>query len=758
MIMVRRIAALFIGLILCISSAFAESFIVKKIEVEGLQKISLGTVLSYLPVKEGDRIDTSQTPEIIRALYKTGFFGDVDVSMSNSVLYVKVTERPVISTINISGNDKITKKQLLTVLKEIGLTEGQVLDSSILSGMQQALVQQYYNLGYYNVRVDMDVVSDKQNKVIVNIKVHEGPVATIKKIEVIGNESFDEKTLLNLFSLSTHKWWKFWSDADQYSKEKLDGDLEKLHSFYLDKGYLKFKVDSTQVSITPDKKHIYIIIHVEEGFIYHVSGVSVTGKLLGKGDEIKKMVYIVPGDTFSRQATLRVTANLTRLYGDLGYAMPDIKTEPVINEKNKTVFIKFVVDPGKKIYVRRINFAGNTKTNEYVLRREMRQQEGAVYSMSKVNESKRRLANLGYLENIDVKMEPVPGQPDQVDLIYNVKETSSAEAKLQMGYSTADGLIYGASLDEQNFLGTGRNVAVQFDNSSSVQNYSISYYNPYFTMNNVSLKIAAFAQRTDPSDEDESTYTMDVYGASAIYGIPLSDFNRANFGYGYEYTDLNESSGSPKEVTDFIDKFGSTFNQVKLIAGWRYDKLDRAIYPTEGFAQSVNTEIYVPVSSNDLEFYKATYRNVYYKPIGKRFIFNVRSEFGYGNGFGDTGPLPFFKNFFLGGMHSVRGFQNNSLGPKDSNGDPIGGAASENASIGIILPPFIMDSLRMTVFVDGGNLYEHGFSLDKIRSSTGIQFDWRSPIGPLAFSLATPIKSYDGDDEQIFDFSIGMSF
>jgi outer membrane protein insertion porin family len=757
MVIAKRLFTLVFGLFFLVSVAEAEMVTIKKIQVEGLHRISLGTFLSYLPVKEGDMIDSAETPDIIRAVYRTGFFSDVGLSIQGNVLHVQVIERAVISQINISGNDKISKKQLLSALKDIGLTEGQVLDSALLSGLEQALVQQYYNLGYYNVKIQVNTVQDKNNSITLNIKIDEGPAAKITKISIIGNKAFDEDTLLKNFSLGTSIWWKPWSDRDQYSREKLDADLERLHSYYMDRGYLRFKIDSAQVSITPDKKHIYIVIHVTEGGVYHVSGVNLTGDFVGKREEILKAIKVKSGDLFSREAIVSSNADIAKVIGDVGYAMPNIKAEPVIDDTNKTIFIKFNVDPGRKVYVRRINFAGNDKTNEYVLRREMRQQEGGLYSLSKVNESKRRLAMLGYLQDVDVKTEPVPGRSDEVDLLYKVKESSSAVARFQAGYSTTDGLIYGASFDEQNIFGTGKRVGVQFDNSSSNQTYSLNYYNPYYTENNVSLKLSAFAQLTNASNADVSSYKTNVYGASAVYGIPLSDYNRFNVGYGYEYTDLSTESNSPVEVSDFVKENGEHFNELKLILGWMYNKLDRAIFTTEGFAQSVSADIYVPPTSDDLSYYEATYNALWYKPLIKGFIFHAKTKIGYGNGYGGTSSLPFYKNFYLGGINSLRGFEGNSIGPKDSNGDPLGGAVVESVTASIILPQFLGDSFRTSVFLDAGNVYDKDFALSQIRSSVGLAFEWRSPIGPISFSLAEPLASY-GDSTQLFDFSVGTSF
>lgn len=762
--MINRLAK-FLGCIflftgLC-SVAFADNSVVKNIRVEGNQRISSTTVLSYLPVKEGEIFSSTQTPQIIRALYQTGFFSDVEVNMSgNGVLTIKVLERSVITSIHFSGNSKITNKQLLDALKQIGLSEGQVLNQYALNSLEQALVQQYYNLGCYNVDIKTNVVAKSRNRVVVNINIHEGPVAKIKAISVIGSSVFSEKELLKNFTLTPSKWWKFtfFNHNDQYSKEKLESDLEKLRSYYMDRGYLRFNVDAVQVSLTQDKKYIYIVIHISEGAVYNIHGYSLSGNLLGQDGKMRSFINLSKGEVFSRKKVMMIANLMEQFVGDYGYARPDIKIDPVINDKEHWVFINFKVDPGKRFYVRRISFSGNTKTDEAVLRRAMRQQEGAMYSLSAVNESKRRLANLGYIDNIDVKLEPVPGHTDEVDLHCKVKEAMSASAMFNLGYSDAEGFIYGASVSEQNFLGTGRGVSIHFNNSKYIKNYGFTYFNPYHTINGVSLRFDAYAQTEEPGDINLSTYTSDVYGASVTYGIPVSEYNRINLGYGYEYIDIKSDPGSPREVLDFVKEHGHLFNQAKLIAGWSYNKLDRAIFPTDGFAQSVSLELYGPLSSKSLKFYKTDYNLHWYHPLYKKFILDARGEVGYGDGFGNTHGLPFFKHYYAGGMDTVRGFDASSLGPRDSNGSAIGGNLLTDASVGVIIPNPLGDSIRTTAFFDIGNVYDGGFDASELRSAAGLQVEWRSPLGVLRFSFAKPIKAKDHDDKRFFDFAIGTSF
>ena len=757
--LIKKQIAIFIILLSCITCAWGDTgFTVKKIDVEGLHRISLGTFLSYMPIKTGDWFDYSESSKIIDTLYKTGFFNKISLDRRNNTLVVNVVERPTIGAIHISGNKKLKTKQLLTALKQQGFAEGEVFDHAILVGVKQALLQQYYNLGRYNVQIDTKVTEEARNRVAVDINVSEGPVAKIKEIKVIGNHKFTDKQLLKDFSLSVPGFWSFFSSADQYSKEKLDADLEKLRSYYLDRGYLEFKIDSTQVSITPDKEHVYIIIHVTEGPIYTVSGVELSGNLLGKDAQIGKLLQVHKGDVFSRQKIIDTNTAITKFLGNFGYAFANINPQPKLNKVNHTVFINFLVQPGKRVYVRRINFTGNTKTEDNVLRREMRQMEGGLFSLSGVEESKRKLNNLGYLKDIHPELKSIPGQPDQVDLLYHVTEQSSAAASLQLGYSDLDGLIYGASVNERNFMGTGKTVGVQFNNSDYMQTYNIHYSNPYYTQNNISLDVNVYYQHTKPYNiDDSSDYAIDTAGATASYGIPVSEHSRVNLGYGYEYTKIKTYSGSPVEVNNFVNKHGRIFDNVMVNGGWQYSNLDRAIFPRQGFTQQVSGEAGLPIMARDLEYYKVDYTATLYQPASKYFVLVPHAYLGYGNGYDKMGDLPFFENYFAGGIGSVRGYSAQSLGPLDSNGDSIGGNVSAYGTLGLVIPS-PMDSLRPTLFVDAGNVYENQMNLGELRYSAGIQVEWYTPFAPLVFSLAAPIHKQSGDNTNLFQFQIGVSF
>lgn len=749
-----------ISLCYCITPAYADdvnSFTVNKINVEGLQRISRDTVISYLPIKLGSTIDSTKTAEIIRSLYKTGFFNNVNLIQQGNVLIIKVAERPIISSLNISGNKQITKKQLQDALKNSGFKEGQPYDDAIIYSLKEALAQQYATMGYRDTSIDVKVQNLARNRVNVDIKVTEGVVAKVREIKIFGNKSFSSSKLLKNFSLSTGSIFSFLTDSDKYSRDKLSRDLEALQAFYLDNGYLQFKVDATKVSVTPDKKNVYISLYLNEGPMYKISGWGIKGNTLNKDWQIRKLITIRKGDVFSRQNIINITNLIGKFLGNYGYAMPNVQGEPQIDEVNHTIFINFNVNPGKRIYVRRIDFSGNTKTHETVLRRELRQQEGALYSAANLEESKRRLNNLGYVQDVEEKMEPVSDSPDQVDITYNLKETSSVMASAQVGYGDTDGFIYGASLNDQNFFGTGKGVGVQFNHNKYAYGYSMTYFDPYFTQNNVSLNVSLYNQRTDPAALNLSSYTTTSYGALATFGIPITEYNRVNLGYGFEHITVNTNSNSSIQAQDFIQQYGNNFSTAKLNAGWSYTKLDRAIFPTEGLASNLSLEIDIPIGKNKLQYYKGNYDVVYYQPIIKSFVLRAGAGLGYGQGYGGMKNLPFFKNYFAGGIGSVRGYEGNSLGPLDNLGNPTGGNVLTDASLGLIFPNPLGETVRSSLFVDTGNVYYNQLVIKDMRTSFGMQVEWRSPMGVITVAIATPITKHTSDRLRAFAFNMGAS-
>ncbi|OGT08412.1 MAG: outer membrane protein assembly factor BamA [Gammaproteobacteria bacterium GWE2_37_16] len=743
-----------------VAAAYADApFVVKKISVVGLNRITLDTVKSYLPVRVGETVDAAKTADIIRTLYKTGFFSNVDLAEQGDTLIIKVTERATIGSINISGNKQITKKQLLDALKTAGFNEGQPYDDAVVHGLKEALMQQYYSLGYHNASVDARVTQLERNRVGVDIKIDEGGVAKVKEIKIFGNNVFSSRQLIRKMSLSTGSLLSFITDSDKYSREKLDADLEALRSFYLDNGYLQFKVEDAKATMTKDKKSVYIHIYITEGPLYKISGWDIQGNLLGKGDEIRKLITIKNGEIFSRKQIIDSTTAIGNYLGNYGYASPSIHGDPSVDEVNKKIFVKFQVDPGKRIYVRRINFSGNTKTHESVLRREMRQQEGSLYSLAQIEESKRRLNNLGYVQNIDAKLEPVPESPDQVDLLYNVKEASSVVASANLGYSDTDGIIYGVNLNDQNFLGTGKGVGIQFSHSKYSYGYGFNYFDPYFTQSNVSLSVDLYNQRTTPDSIKLSAYSTNTYGGTAIFGIPLSEYSRINLGYGFEHISVGVEANSSDQAKKFVADYGDVFNTAKLVAGWTYNNLDRSIFPTEGLVNNLNLELYVPVSTkNKLQYYKASDTIAFYQPLTRNFIVRLGGDIGYGNGYGGMKDLPFFKNYYCGGIGSVRGFEGSSIGPRDNNNNPVGGNVLTDASLGLIFPNPFGETVRSTIFVDTGNVFYRRFNTRDFRTSAGLQVEWRSPMGMvITASLAKPIAKHTDDRTDFFQFNLGAS-
>ncbi|MFT3742584.1 MAG: outer membrane protein assembly factor BamA [Gammaproteobacteria bacterium] len=770
-------------------SAFAatDDFLVKDIEINGLQRIPKQTVLEYLPVHPGEMLSADDTSGIINALYQTGFFSDVQLSRKGNVLVIQVMERATIGVINITGNKRIKKEDLLNALKQAGIAEGETYNQATLQGMKQALMEQYYALGRYNATVETSVKPQTRNRVELDIKLYEGQIAQVRQINIIGNRHFSTAKLLDDFKMKPAPWWKPWSSDADYSADKLQEDLNSLRSFYFDRGYVRFTINSSQVNITPNRKDVYITINVSEGDIYHVKDYSITGDTIGQEDKLRAVIdaNLKPGEVFSRKKILALADMMTRFYGNQGYANAVINPNPVIDDQNKLVSINFEVTAGPRVYVRHIDYAGNTRTADYVLRRETRQFEGALYSSSKIDETKRRLNLLGYVDNVEVKMDPVPGQPDQLDLTYSLKETSSTTASLQLGYSDTYGFLYGSNIVQSNYRGTGKKVSLGFDNSQYSQNYTFSYFNPYFTQSGISQGFSLYYQQTKPDSVNIASYTLDAYGGSMNYRMPLSDYDYFSFSYGYEYLRLLTGSDPSQDIEDFVDEHGNHFNNVKLLTSWTRNTYDRAILPTRGYNQVLGAEVGVPVMPNSLDYFKFNYTGSYYHPLGKGFILLLNTELGYGNGYDSYAELPFFKNYYAGGIGTVRGYDANTLGPKNphcetsagtemcSNYNAIGGNVLTAASINLIFPNPISDKLRTSVFVDGGQVYQNAWQASGIyglRYSSGVEADWVSPMGVLKFSLAAALNPHravgtygtpgyvPGDSLEGFQFVAGTSF
>lgn len=758
--------ALFFALLLYALSlrvAFAiEPFVIKDIRVQGLQRITPGTVFNYLPVKVGDKLTDKTAQESIKALFKTGFFQDVQLERQGDALLVVVNERPSIGSIKIEGAKELDADTLKKTLKEIGLAEGRVFNSSVLDSMEQELKRQYFARGHYAVQVKPTVTPLPRNRVAIKIQVSEGRVAKIRQINIVGNHVFSEKTLLKTFKLSTPTLFSFFTKNDQYSREKLAGDLESLRSFYQNQGYLEFNIDSTQVSITPDKESIYVTVNITEGKRFTISGYKLAGKLIIPEAEMRRLITIKPGEVFSRQEITDITKRISERLGNDGYAFANVNAIPEIDKQNQTVAFTFYVDPGQRVYVRRINFFGNTTTRDDVLRREMRQFEGAWFSAEKVRLSVERLKRLGFFDEVTVDTPPVPGSPDQVDVNIHVKERSTGTFLIGIGYSDVDKFIINSSINYKNLFGSGKELGASIDTSSATQNLSINYNNPYYTLDGISRGFNVYSTKIDASQLNTAAYSSKTNGAGVYYGIPISENRTVNVGIAFENVNLGVNSSSALIAQNFVAQYGSTNNVVKGTLGWAYDTLDSPIFPTKGYLQRVSAEVSVPGSN--LEYYRLIYLASAYFPLTHNITYKLDGELGWGHGYGKTSQLPFYKNFYAGGSSSVRGYRANTLGPVDPiSGQPIGGSSRALVNTEVQFPiPGMKDnkSTRLSVFVDGGMVYQPGQRPDvgQFRYSAGMAFNWYSPIAPLSFSWAQPLNNKPGDQIEHFQFTLGTTF
>ena len=751
-----RAAWLLLALHAAAASAL-EPFVIRDIRVEGIQRTEAGTIFSYLPLKVGETMTEERAAQAIRALFATGFFRDVSLEREGEVLVVVVQERPSIAQIDFSGMREFEKDQITNSLRQVGIAEGRILDRGLLDRAEQELKRQYLGRGYYAVSVSTTVTPLERNRVAISFNVEEGNIARIRQISIIGAEAFSERELLRLFVLRTPGLLTWFSKHDQYSREKLSADLERLRSHYLDRGFMEFRVDSTQVSITPDKQDIYITISITEGQPYTVSDVRVAGELLIPEEEVRSLIRIKPGEAFSRARVTESTKLISDRLGNDGYAFANVNAVPSLDKEKRQVAFTFLIDPGRRVYVRRINVAGNSKTRDEVIRREMRQLEGGWYSAQKVTASKQRLDRLGYFTEVSVETPSVPGSTDQIDVNFAVVEKPTGVILLGAGFGSDEGLIISASIAQQNIFGSGRHVSLNVNTSQINTVYSLSYTNPYFTVDGVSQGFDIYYRELDPSANDLAQYRTKTLGGQLRFGVPVTERDVIQYGIGYDDTTITTFPDSPQRYLDYVATFGEQNRNLFLTAGWVRDQRDSLIYPTKGALQKANAEVGLPAA--DLEYYKLSYQYQRYFPLTRFTSLMVNGEAGYGDGYNDK-PLPFFKNFYAGGVNSVRGFQSFTIGPKDTNGDATGGSRKLLGNLELLFPfPGLENdrSVRVSVFVDSAVVGDK-IEFSELRASTGVALLWVSPIGPLKVSFGYPVRKDPSDELQKFQFTIGGAF
>ncbi|OZI49728.1 outer membrane protein assembly factor BamA [Bordetella genomosp. 4] len=747
-----------------------EPFVVRDIRVEGIQRTDAGTVFGYMPVKVGQQFTEAEATEAIRRLYSTGFFSDVKIETDNDVVVVVVQERPTIASVTFNGMREFDSKAITKSLMQVGFGEGRVFDQSMLERAEFELKEQYLSKGKYGVEVTATVTPLPRNRVGVSFDVFEGEVAKIRQISVVGNKAFSEGDLLDLFQLSTPGWLTWYTNSDKYSREKLEGDIETLRSFYLDQGYLEFSVEPPQVTISPDRKDIYITVTIHEGEPYKVRSVKLAGNLLGLDSEIRNLVQVKEGETFSAAQANDSSKAITDYLGELGYAFANVNPNPTLDRAKHEADVTFYVDPSRRVYVRRIQIGGNTRTRDEVVRREMRQEEAAWYDSGDLKISRDRIDRLGYFNEVNVSTDPVPGSPDQVDVNVDVKEKPTGMINLGVGYGSSEKAILSAGISEDNVFGSGTNLTLQFNTSKSNRAVVLSHTDPYFTKDGISRTTSAYYRVTEPWDGNDGDYRVKAMGLGMNFGVPISEYDRIFLGGTFEHNQIDLYDNSPQAYRDFVDEYGDSTNALIFNAGWSKDTRDSALAPTKGSY----TRLKADVSTMDLQYYMLTAQQQYYVPLGRSYTLAFNGMVDYGFSYGSK-DFPVIKNVYAGGIGTVRGYDGSSLGPRDSlTGDYLGGARRivGNAQLYLPFPGASKDrTLRWFLFADAGQVSagsgmrctggEPGSEVEDPcgwRFSAGIGLSWQSPLGPLQLSYARPLNSKSGDDLQSFQFQIGTGF
>ena len=747
---------------LCFSAAAhaIEPFTISEIRAEGLQRLDIGTVLSYLPLAPGDQLTDLTSRQAIRALYASGLFQDVELERDGTVLVVRVVERPAISSFSIEGNEKIGGDELKDSLKQLGLAEGEPFKRALLDQVEQELRRQYYANGYYDVGIETETKQEGANRVSLKIKVTEGKVTRIKEINIIGNKSFSKDVLLSQLKLEKTNWVPF-QNSDRYSKQQLLGDLEGLTSYYQDRGYLKFSITSVQVALSPDKEAIYITLNLEEGEIYTVKDRRFSGETVLEPQFLERLISTPPGSTFSRKEATESANRIEAALADIGYAFAEVTPLPEVDEEKREVSLNYFVQPAKRAYVRRINFSGNTGTNDETLRREMRQLEAAPFSKSAVERSRVRLARLPFIEEVEVDTKPVPGTDDLVDVNFSVKERPPGSIQFGVGYSGASGFLVTGNITHTNVFGTGNRVAVEVDNNSLSRRFSFSWQDPYFTEDGISQTWSLFYRQSEGLNRFSSGFNLNIIGGNLTYGIPLSEYSTLRAGVGIEDTALSTFPNSSTNILQFAVENGTRYMTYELRTGLTRDTRNRVFFADRGTLNQLDLDVTTPGS--DLQYFRASYRHQQYVPLLFDSFIEFNGRVGLLDAYGSKGDPPPYENFLAGGTRTVRGYRESSLGPRE-NEIPIGGRFQVAAQTEVIVPtPLESDgkSTRASLFYDIGNVYAQpgDFDFAELRQSAGIAFTWYTPfLGILDLSYAFPLDEQAGDRIDRFQITFGTPF
>ena len=756
---VRTVSAAAILAFAATAACAVEPFTVSDIRVEGLQRVEPGTIFASLPFRVGDTYNDEKGSAAIRALFALGLFKDVRLETSGNVLIVIVEERPTIADVEFVGSKEFDSKALKKSMSDIGLTEGRPFDKALADRAEQELKRQYINKSLYGAQVVTTVTPIERNRVNLTFSITEGQPAKIKEINIVGNKAFSESTLRDLFDLNTGGWLSWYTKADRYSRAKLNADIETLHSYYLSRGYLEFKVDSTQVAISPDKQAISITINVTEGERYVVTGIKLEGNYLNKDDEFKSLITIKPGQPYNADEVAATTKAFTDLFATFGFAFARVEARPQIDRTNGRVSFTLVADPSRRVYVRRINVSGNDRTRDEVIRREFRQFESSWYDGAKIKLSRDRVDRLGFFTDVNVETLEVPGSPDEVDLNVSVKEKPTGSLTLGAGYGSADKLSLSFGINQENAFGSGNSLGLQVNTSKYNRVIVVSTTNPYFTKDGVSRTFDVYHKFSQPYQDQGGNYTLTTEGASVRFGVPFTEMDRVYFGGGIERTKIGTGTSIPAAYLQYADRFGYSSTEFPLTVGWSRDSRDSALVPTDGTLQRLNGEWGVAGASR---YVKGDYQYQQYVPLNKKLSLAFSGELGMGKGLSGE-PFPVFKNFYGGGLGSVRGFEQGTLGPRDVTGFIVGGAKKVGLSVELNAPfPGAGNdrTLRVFGFVDVGNIYgdNEPMRASELRASTGIGLSWISPVGPLKFAIAQPIRKFAGDRIQKLQFQIGTSF